>query len=386
MMRNATALHSTACYGLHYIAFGLAIGMLGPAIPLFMELSAKEEGQVGLMVTGRAVGSLLGSVTAPLLVSRSNNVSSSFSHHNILFFSQFLFVCAMWAIGLCTSLSISSLLPYVFLLFFSGCASVSNSSMLNSYLGWLWQGRDLSFYMQSVHFCFGIGAVFGPLMVSWGVYMGDDASSRLSYSYLLLCVTQIILVPWVLLVPSPSSRPSTLQANPVELASLLKSESESESETELGEVAADIELDESEIDLGGGDGELQVKSREGNADSGKDLEQTFGDKAFVLAMGAFLCAYVGLEIGYASWVTAYAMAIGVDMSLSILLASIFWISLSAGRGLAVPLALVLSPLRLLIINISLCMVTLMCMMLIPPSSTLAILVAVGLGTLRDHHE
>lgn len=53
--------------------------------------------------------------------------------------------------------------------------------------------------------------------------------------------------------------------------------------------------------------------------------------------------YVGMEITFAGWVTAYATLAGMPSEEAALLATLFWLALSAGRLLAIPLLRRFSP-------------------------------------------
>ena len=106
---------------------------------------------------------------------------------------------------------------------------------------------------------------------------------------------------------------------------------------------------------------------------------TLFDRLFIFSMGAFLCIYIGLEIGFASWVTAYALHFEIPHALAIALASIFWTSLTVGRGIATALSLWLSPVALLGIDIGLCLASVLAMLLLPVSEILMLGVSVGLG-------
>ena len=69
-----------------------------------------------------------------------------------------------------------------------------------------------------------------------------------------------------------------------------------------------------------------------------------------LLLGLFMLLfsiYVGIEITFAGWVTAYGALSGLTTEQAALLATLFWLALSAGRLLAIPLLRVCSPWQVL---------------------------------------
>lgn len=58
--------------------------------------------------------------------------------------------------------------------------------------------------------------------------------------------------------------------------------------------------------------------------------------------------YVGIEITFAGWITAYGVLSGSPSAQAALLATLFWLALSAGRLLAIPLLRWYSPWRVLV--------------------------------------
>jgi|TARA_A100001518_G_C1225014_1_gene72372 fucose permease len=63
-------------------------------------------------------------------------------------------------------------------------------------------------------------------------------------------------------------------------------------------------------------------------------------------LGLFLllfAVYVGIEITFAGWVTAYGTLSGLTTEQAALLATLFWLALSAGRLMAIPLLRICSP-------------------------------------------
>lgn len=67
-------------------------------------------------------------------------------------------------------------------------------------------------------------------------------------------------------------------------------------------------------------------------------------------LGLFMllfAVYVGIEITFAGWVTAYGTLSGLTNEQAALLATLFWLALSAGRLMAIPLLRICSPWQVL---------------------------------------
>ncbi|MCC5902383.1 MAG: MFS transporter [Halomonas sp.] len=70
-----------------------------------------------------------------------------------------------------------------------------------------------------------------------------------------------------------------------------------------------------------------------------------------LLLGLFMLLfslYVGIEITFAGWVTAYGTLVGLPPEQAALLATLFWLALSAGRLLAIPLLRICTPWHVLL--------------------------------------
>jgi fucose permease len=73
----------------------------------------------------------------------------------------------------------------------------------------------------------------------------------------------------------------------------------------------------------------------------------------VLLLGLLLLIYIGTEVGFAGWVTAYMQqSAGLDLSNAALVASGFWLALSVGRMLGAALGMRISARSLLLTTLS----------------------------------
>ena len=221
-----TPLASTLSYACHYISFGLSVAIIGPSLPTFMKLTHKTESQIGTLLTSRGLGGLFGALISPWLVVQK---SAFFTHHLVMFLE--LFVLALCMCTLSIAVFDLNYLPVYWLCFgLSGFVMTANSAAINTFLVWIWDADSLNFYMQIVHFCFGLGAIIGPYFDSVGVLVSDYPASQLFWSYITLTLVIMTLFPWILFVPSPlppppssssaSTSTSTTQTTDIELSAI----------------------------------------------------------------------------------------------------------------------------------------------------------------------
>ena len=97
-------------------------------------------------------------------------------------------------------------------------------------------------------------------------------------------------------------------------------------------------------------------------------------------ISTFIFLYVGAESGYGGWISTYALATGWDNEAeAALLTSAFWGALTAGRLLAIPMAVRFRPRTILIADLAGCLASISIMILWPNSYTLLWVGSIGLG-------
>jgi len=165
----------TLVYCLGFLSLGLVLASFGPSFKYFQKTTNATVSQLGLTVTIRALGYLIGSaIGGPLFDKYSGN---------ILLASGFGFA----AVG-------TALIPFatsVYLLgtfaAFQGFGMGFGDAGANVLLIYL-HGKEVEPYMQAMHFAFSLGAFFGPLVVGLISKLFEE---DLSIGFWLMAVTFI---------------------------------------------------------------------------------------------------------------------------------------------------------------------------------------------------
>jgi len=155
--------------------------------------------------------------------------------------------------------------------------------------------------MQALHLFYGVGAIFGPLLIG---YMGF----QLTYHAIGL-ISTLPLISMVIFRMIKLHGPQ----NKVQYKDLTSGEEE------LSEVTTDIDSSE--------DGEL-------GDDDAKTLPVTVPLRVLI---AIFYFIYGGTESSFGGWISVYAMNSGAtsDPSTAAYIATLFWLSLTIGRIAAV---------------------------------------------------
>lgn len=80
-----------------------------------------------------------------------------------------------------------------------------------------------------------------------------------------------------------------------------------------------------------------------NSDTPPATTPKHNDTVLLVLFMLIFALYVGMEITFAGWVTSYGVLVGLAAKDAAILATLFWLTLSAGRLLAIPLLRVVSP-------------------------------------------
>jgi FHS family Na+ dependent glucose MFS transporter 1 len=182
----------------------------------------------------------------------------------------------------------------------------------------VWVHRDkVGPFMNGLHFAFGVGATLAPLLIVPIVKW----SGGIAWVYWMLAMLNLPVALLLFRLPSP---PSTAE----------------------DEVAG-----------------------------GKQV-----DSLLVVLIAAFLFLYVGAEMGFGNWIATYAQAIELaDAATAAYLTSAFWGVFTAGRLLAIPIATIWQPRRILWVNLIGALASLGLIVLLPGATWALWGGAMGLG-------
>lgn len=186
----------------------------------------------------------------------------------------------------------------------------------NTLLVWVHRDR-VGPFMNGLHFFFGIGAFVSPIVVAQVILH----SGGIAWAYWLLALAVLPGAAWLLRLPSPKDGLATEHGSTRRPSSVL-----------VGLVAA------------------------------------------------FLCLYVGAEVGFGGWVYTYALAMGLsEPATAAYLTSAFWGSFTVGRLLGIPLAARFRPQAILAGDLLGCVASLAILLAWPHSAVALWLGSLGVG-------
>jgi FHS family Na+ dependent glucose MFS transporter 1 len=154
---------SVVLYWCTFLAVGLSVSILGPALTDLRERSGTDIGGIGVLFVAQAAGYVVGSMVGGRLFDR-------FDGHRV--FAGALLVMAGGLIAVSTLSTIGALFG-VFLMIGVGASTVDVGA--NALLMWE-LGDQGGRAMNVLHLCFGLGALSAPLMV----HIGLDTATRLA--------------------------------------------------------------------------------------------------------------------------------------------------------------------------------------------------------------
>ncbi|MDR3577592.1 MAG: MFS transporter [Anaerolineaceae bacterium] len=191
----------------------------------------------------------------------------------------------------------------------------------NAMLIWT-HGEKVSPFMNALHFFFGLGALVSPLLVAQVV------SAALGYEWSLRALALFMLVVGIRMVILPGSPQPVAQA------------------------AAEKKL---------AVGSQMIYP-------------------FVISAMLFLFFYVGAEVSFTGWFYTYAVTLNLASAAgAAYLTSVFWLSFTISRLFSIPLAVRFSPKQVLPLASISCLTILLLAIVLPRSTWLLWLLAIGLG-------
>ncbi len=296
---------ATAGYYGAFIIFGLLTAAIGPTLLGLAANTGSDKSGISLIFTAQALGYLTGSLAGGRLFDRLPG-------HRLL--AGVLLVIGILASSI-PLLSILWLLLAVFVVLGAMQGAIEVGS--NTLLVWLYRDR-VGPYMNALHFCFGIGAVLSPIIIS----RITAASGNIAWVYWILGFSAVPIALWLLRLPSPA------------------------------------------IINGNG------------SDQTDNINYLL---VFLVALLLFL--YVGAEASYGGWVYTYAISKfpAQAAASAALLTAAFWGALTVGRLISIPLAVRLKPGPVLVGDLLGCLISIL-VIAVWPDSILAIWVGtIGLG-------
>jgi len=281
-------IRSTVAYYISYITIGFATGIIGPTLQgLAGQTGAMLKG-ISLLFPVLSVGYLIGSLT-------SGHIFDRIKGHPVIAGAIVLMAAAMALVPAVSLFWILMLLFFIIGLA-SSCVDVGGNALI------IWVHRDkVAPFMVGLHFFFGFGAFFAPMVVGQTL----KTAGGFEWSYWILAIICIPVALYFLLIRSPE----------------------------------------------------QIKS------SGKDQQGTI-HIPLVILITLFMFLHVGVELSFGGWIYSYAVKRELaTASAAAYLTSAYWGALTAGRLVSVFVSMKLQTRSMLVLYLSGCILAVLLLLL-----------------------
>lgn len=294
----------TIGYYAAFVALGLVSASLGPTLNGLAENTQSTLSQISYLFLARSFGYLLGSILA-------GRVYDRMAGHPLIVGA--LGIMAVMAF-ITPTLTVLGLLIAVLLVL--GLAEGLLDVGGNTLLVWVHQ-PDIGPYMNALHFFFGLGAFFSPLIVAQAI----DWRGDITWAYWLLALLLLPVFLWFVRLPSPPLR----------------------------------------------------RQREG--ESAEPINYFF-----VGILIVFFFLFVGVEVSYSGWIYTYAVTTGLANETSAAyLNSIFWAAFTIGRLIGIPIAARFRPRAILLTDLLGCILSVAIVLVWPTSAAVLWIGVAGAG-------
>lgn len=293
-------------YAISYFSVGIGISWLGPLLPFLGENLNVSFGQISFAFTAQNLGYLIGSFGGGLLYDRVKS-------HRLMALAVILMVLTGFLIPL---------MPWFYalliVLFFFGLGVGMLDVGENLNLVRIFQSR-VAPYMNGVHFVFGVGAFFTPLIISTVLAW---TGGRLTWAIWMLVLLFFPGLIGLITLESPSNL-----------------------------------------------------SPEGSVN--EDHALNYGLIAILILLIFFA---VGVQIGFGGWIFTYVSALGIaDIATASLITSVFWGCVTLGRLIAIPVSKKVSPGAMLLFNFIILVFVLVLFLIWPLSPVIMWVGSAGMG-------
>jgi FHS family Na+ dependent glucose MFS transporter 1 len=269
-------INSTIGYFAAFAAYGMVVALLGPTLPDLAEHTRSSLSQISILFTARSLGHIVGALYVARFYDR-------FPGHIVL-------GASLLVMGLMVALMPTAPLLWllVIILLILGVTEGSVDVGGNTLLVWI-HGRKVGPFMNALHFLFGLGAFFGPIIVAQTVLL----SGGINLAYWVVAIILVPVIIWVLRVPSPTPK----------------------------------QQDE-------------------------DTKLLRGEIVLIVLVSVFFFLHVGAELSFGDWIYTYSVSLGLaSVTTAAYLTSAFWGSITIGRLIGIPFTARIRPRTMLLFSL-----------------------------------
>jgi len=304
LIKPVRPLTLTAAYYLSIFILGLFTAAGGPALPSLAENTSSTLDQISLFFVLGALGYLLGSYLGGQAYDR-------FPGHRLMAFTLLVIAIGGFFVPLARQLWLLLLVQFAI-----GLAQGANDVGCNTLLLWV-HGEKAGPFMNGLHFFFGVGAFFAPLILA-GIL---SLTGSIQWVFWIFATLSLPLAAWLWRLPEPPARSET----------------------------------------------------------GTNGRAPTPFIPVVLLVLAFLL-YVGAEVGFGNWVYTYALTLGLGTAItSAYLTSAFWGTFTLGRLLGIWVSTRARAATILFVDLLGCLASLGLILLWQDSALALWAGAIGLG-------
>ena len=272
-------------------------------LPSLAEVTSSSLSQISILFTARSLGSLLGAVGSGRIYDRRRP-------HTVM-------TIAIIGIAMFTALTPFSrnLWLLTAFLFLTGIFQGGLNTGGNTLLGWL-HGRETGPFMNGLHFFFGLGTAFTPVIIAQIIMV----KGALTWTYLLIAIT-VLPTAIIALLPSPDS--------PV------------------------IEQKQT------------VKKN---------------DPLVILLISLIFFCYQGASISFSGWIFTYVTKMNLaNETNAAYITSVYWGALTVARLISIPLSMRFKPQQILLMDFAGAILSLLIMAVWPKTLVTVIIASAGFG-------
>ena len=279
-----------------FFSIGLVLASLGPILPVLAVRVGLTSETLGILFVFRSAGYMVGSLIGGFIFDCARRTHLPLACGNIL--------CGLGCALIPSLRSVATLGAAIATQ--GGCMGLLDTGG-NVLLIWLQGSERVEPYMQTMHFCFALGAVLSPLLIDWTIRLAESDDGFAAAFYIMACLLLLSSIP---LIPTngPTSPPT---------ASSSASASDPDQATASG--------------------------RRSTSSMAHALAARCGlsplEASLVLCSAICLMVYVGSEVGYGGFVFTFATThLGMADASARALNSVYWGGLALGRLAAIPAA------------------------------------------------
>lgn len=276
MSKLSPKIAKTTGYYLAFFVLGLIGAVLGPSLNNLAEHTRSNLSQISILFSANSIGYFTGSFFVARLYDRMRG-------HALM---------SAMLVGMAATIALAGIIPVRWLLAFAilllGIAQGTVDVGANTLLVWVHHPNSGPF-MNGLHFFYGAGAFFCPLIIAWMVSRTGDVQ----WAYWILALLALPAAVWVARLPSPTN-PAAGQTGP----------------------AARV------------------------------------DPILLGMMVAFFFLNASHFSGFTGWIYTYAVQLHLASAESAaLLTSLFWGGLTIGRLLSIPISVRVKPRTILLVDL-----------------------------------